>query len=94
MPKRVPVQLEGSLAIAAVGIIVAFSVMNYAYHYDVLPLGVGRSAVGYFLAVQLRVRHRSSIGGPRLPVPVPRTQRSRASAYLLAHETASPQWQH
>jgi hypothetical protein len=53
MPKRVPVQLEGSLAIAAVGIIVAFSVMNYAYHYDVLPLGVGRSAVGYFLAVQL-----------------------------------------
>ncbi len=53
MPNRSPVRLEGSLAIAAVGSIAAFSLTNYAYHYDILPLQVSRSAAGYFLAVQL-----------------------------------------
>jgi hypothetical protein len=38
---------------AAIGTISAFSLVNYAYHYGILPEAIRRSALGYFLVVQL-----------------------------------------
>jgi len=50
---RAPASLTGLLAIAAIGTIAAFASLNYAYHYEVLPSWISRSAAGYFVAVQL-----------------------------------------
>jgi hypothetical protein len=50
---RLPPPLCGSLASAAIGAIMAFSLANYAYHYALLPESIRHSTLGYFLTVQL-----------------------------------------